>query len=376
VHKLVYIVDWLPPDYGAIGQYALKESEERAAAGEHVVLVGLTTGAPRTDTKAVGSGRLTTKRLHSEPVDRANFRRRALWTLKTNLRLISQAAMHLATADEVLFTASPPFLEHLLVPLSRLTRRRVVFRIADLHPECLMNELASIPGWLRVFHGATRALRRNADRVEVLGEDQKRILVAQGVTPERITLKRSGSPVSISSDTRPLPTPDALQGKHILLYSGAVAHAHDLSTFVEGYRRHHEEGSRRVRFWLSASGVRADELENRIRALGLPMHRSAPVPLTSLASLLVTPDAHLITLRNEYAGLVVPSKVYGCIESRRDVLFVGSAASDVDLLCARALGGQSYTRVEVGDAEGVAAALEKIASHAAEREQGRTPHTS
>ena len=52
-----------------------------------------------------------------------------------------------------------------------------------------------------------------------------------------------------------------------------------------------------------------------------------------LASLLVTADAHLITLSDAFVGFVAPSKVYGCIESRRPILYVGSDRSDVDLLC-------------------------------------------
>ncbi len=367
MQKLVYIVDWLPPDHGAIGQYALKESSERAGAGEHVVLVGLTTGRAGTTVERLGGGSLTIHRLRSSPVDRVSFKRRAAWTLKTNARLVARAAGDLFSADEVLFTASPPFLEHLLVPLGKLVPGRIVFRIADLHPECMMNELSRVPEWLRMFHALTRALRRSADVVEVLGEDQRRILISQGVSSERIRLNRSGAPVRIGPETEPLDIPVSLQGRHVLLYSGAVAHAHEIDTFIEGYRLHHERGSGRAAFWLSAAGARADSFEARLRGLGLPIHRSAPVPLSELAQLLVTPAAHLITLRDDYTGLVVPSKVYGCIESGRDVLFVGSAASDVDLLCRREMPPNAYVRVNVGDAPGVQRALEHLCDRSPKR---------
>jgi len=33
---LVYICDWLPPDFGAVGQYALQFSREEAARGKSV----------------------------------------------------------------------------------------------------------------------------------------------------------------------------------------------------------------------------------------------------------------------------------------------------------------------------------------------------
>ena len=168
------------------------------------------------------------------------------------------------------------------------------------------------------------------------------------------------APVTITSETRPVEVPRLLRDKVILLYSGAVGHAHEFETFVEGFRRHHQAGSGRVGFWLNAAGARADEFEEALQRHALPVHRSKPVPIDQLASLLVTPAAHLITLREEYTGLVVPSKVYGCLASGRDILFVGSEGCDVHLLCSPK-GPGAYQRVAPDDASGMAAALEILA---------------
>jgi hypothetical protein len=84
------------------------------------------------------------------------------------------------------------------------------------------------------------------------------------------------------------------------------------------------------------------------------------VPLGELPRLLVTPHAHLITLRDEFVGYVLPSKVHGCIESGKPVLFVGSAESDVHQLCTQKLAPGRYLRVEVGDIEAMRQALERL----------------
>ena len=42
--RLVYICDWLPPDFGAVGQYAVLFAREWARDGWDVTLVGLTSG--------------------------------------------------------------------------------------------------------------------------------------------------------------------------------------------------------------------------------------------------------------------------------------------------------------------------------------------
>jgi hypothetical protein len=360
VKSLVYLCDWLPPDFGAVGQYSLLFARERAAAGEDVVLAGLSSTAASVEEESVGAGRLRIVRLRADPYDRADFKRRALWTFQTNLSLIRALRREIRRADEVLFTGSPPFLIHLLVPLLPFLRGRLTYRITDFHPECLMAEMRSVPLPLRLFHRWTVFLRRRVDRFEVLGEDQRERLLAIGIRPERIVLKRDPSPVAIPRGIEPLETPEELRGRSLLLYSGNFGVAHDHETFVEGYRRHHREGSGRVGLWLNATGAKADRVEQILRQEGLPVHRSRPVTLDLLPRLLVTPQAHLITLRDEFVGYVLPSKVHGCIQSGRTVLFVGSERSDVHLLCSRGLPPERYLQVDVGDAAAVAAALARV----------------
>jgi hypothetical protein len=154
----------------------------------------------------------------------------------------------------------------------------------------------------------------------------------------------------------------------VLLYSGNYGIAHEVETVVEGYRRHHLHGSGRVRLWLSATGEGAEEVASRLERQQLPFHRSLPVPLARLAGLLRAPHAHLITLKDPFVGYVMPSKIYACLESRRPILFVGSAESDVDLLARAAR--VSYWRVACGDPGGFAAALERLADQIGEIHAG------
>jgi hypothetical protein len=361
MHRLVYLCDWLPPDFGAVGQYSLLFARERAARGEDVVLAGLSSAADSVEEERVGDGRLRIIRRRATVYDRANFRTRALWTARTDLGLVWRLRRELRAADEILFTGSPPFLIQLLVPLNLLLGKRLTYRITDFHPECLMAEMGKVPAPLRLFHRWTVALRRRVDRFEVLGEDQRRRLLDLGIDPGRIVLRRDPSPVEIPPGTQPLERPAELSGYALLLYSGNFGVAHDHETFVEGYRRHHQEGSGRVALWLNATGSKADRVEEILRREGLPVHRGRPVPLELLPRLLVTPDAHLITLRDGFVGYVLPSKVYGCIQSGRGVLYVGSSASDVHLLCEREVPSGRYRRAEVGDPAAVARMLEEIA---------------
>lgn len=359
--RRVSICDWLPPDFGAVGQYAERFARASAAAGDTVLLVGLsTTPIPDTREAFAGGGSLCVRRVHAKAYDKARLIARARWTLLTNLALIRAAWSGLRRADEVVFTGSPPFFLHFIAPLNVLLRRQLVYRITDFHPECLMAEYARVPLALRLLHRYTLFWRRRVARFEALGEDQIARLAECGISRERVTLKRDPSPVVIDADTKPLPLPDALKGHVVLLYSGNFGVAHDHETFVAAYRRHHREGSGRVRLWLNATGAKADLIERLLAADGLPFHRSRPVPIEDLARLLVTPDAHLITLRDSFVGYVLPSKVYGCVASQKPVLFIGSARSDVDRVCRSGPAPHRYRQVNTGDIDRALAALESV----------------
>ncbi|WP_289296976.1 glycosyltransferase [uncultured Reyranella sp.] len=361
--RIVIIADWLPPDFGAVGQYMLMRAQALAEQGHDVTLVGLSTARGSTIRKMRGRGQLTEIRLSARPVPRGSLVGRMVWTIETNLRLIFAAFGALRAADGILFTGSPPFLIHLLVPLKPLWRAKLVYRITDFHPECLIAARDRPSRALGALLGLTNFWRRRVEGFEVLGEDQRRRLAETGVPADRIVLVRDGSPVEFPADAPVEPLPVELAGRCVLLYSGNYGVAHEVDTVARGYERHHRQGTGRVRLWLSATGGGAEDLAARFAAAGLPFHRSSPVPLERLSGLLRAPAAHLVTLRDAFVGYVMPSKIYACIESGKPVLFVGSAASDVDLLARNSPAG--YWRVACGDAVGLAAALEDLADRCA-----------
>ncbi|HZY49331.1 MAG TPA: hypothetical protein VFE64_06090 [Devosia sp.] len=358
--RIVIIADWLPPDFGAVGQYMQMRAEHLAERGHEMTLVGLSTASSSVARREIGKGVLTELRLQTKPVPRGSLVTRLAWTIWTNLRLLWAALPAMHAADGILFTGSPPFLIHLLVPLKFLWRGRLVYRITDFHPECLIAAQDKPSRLLTTLLSLTNFWRRRVDRFEVLGEDQMRRLHDEaGIVRGRITLVRDGSPVAFRDDDVAEPIPSDLADSCVLLYSGNYGIAHEVETFVEGYRLHHREGTGRVRLWLSATGAGAEEVAGRLAALGLPFHRSKPVPLERLAGLLKAPDAHLVVLKDSFVGFVMPSKIYACLGSGKPLVFVGSADSDVDLLSRQS--GVPYWRVSCGDPKGLSLALERLA---------------
>jgi hypothetical protein len=360
--RLVYICDWLPPDFGAVGQYAVLFARQWASEGWAVTLVGLTSGpSNRQAAEVVGDGSLEVLRIHRRTYKKQKFLARLIWTVVSNVLLLSAAFRAMRRSDAILFTGSPPLMVHFIAPLNLLLRKRLIYRITDFHPECLIAERGSSGLILRLLLRLTQFWRRRVDSFEVLGIDQARRLEGCGIAAGRMRLKPDPSPVTFTQGLVPLPLPDELRGgTGIILYSGNWGVAHDENTFIEAYTQYSRQSPAGLKFWLNATGAKADRVERELRSRGVPLYRSSLVPLEDLPRLLLAADVHLITLRNPFVGYVLPSKIYACIESGKRVLFVGNADSDIHLLASHALSVDRYCRVEVGDVEGLVNALRTI----------------
>ena len=323
--RLVYICDWLPPDFGAVGQYAVVFSREWASSGWAVTLVGLSSErSSREAVGPIGTGSLEILRVHRPTYKKQKFAARLIWTVSSNLLLLRSAFGAIRRADVVLFTGSPPLMLHFIAPLNLLLRKKLIYRITDFHPECLIAERGRAGFILGLLLRLTQFWRRRVDQFEVLGFDQVRRLAESGIERERIVLKRDPSPVTFPPQLSPLPLPDELHGAPgVILYSGNWGVAHDESTFVQAYARYVGESARPLGFWLNATGAKADRVADELRARGVPFYRSSLVPLEDVPRLLSAVDVHLITLRDPFVGYVLPSKVHACIAVGKDNLVCG-----------------------------------------------------
>lgn len=359
-NHIVSFCDWLPPDFGAVGQYAIGFARQLMAEGREVTLVGLTSKDPGDQTETIGNGVLTIRRVYRPSFDRSAWLRRAFWTLGANITLIRAAWRELRSCSEVRFTGSPPYILHFVMPIASLLGKRTRYRVTDFHPECLIAAIGYMPFWLRPIKALTIWWRRRVDIIEVLGEDQRRRIAECGVPAERILLVRDPSPVTFRPDLAVAIPPPILSRRAKILYSGNWGVAHDVDTFVEGFTLFCTQHPAAAGVWLNATGKRADMVEQLLAARALPCARTKPVPIDQLPGVLLAADIHLITLKDYFVGYVLPSKVYACVESGRPVMFIGSADSDVHLICSERHPPERYRRVDVGDSKGVLRALEDL----------------
>ena len=198
----VYICDWLPPDFGAVGQYSLIFARSLAATAEASCLAASRHADMRRSSSLAAKVVSKLSSFRRSPMRRPTSRLAFCGRSRTNTRIVIGLWSELWSCDEIRFTGSPPLLLHWIAPLNLLLRKRLVYRITDFHPECLIAARGRPSWWLGLVYRLTRFWRRRVTAFEVLGEDQKARLIESGINEERISIKPDRSPVVINESDR------------------------------------------------------------------------------------------------------------------------------------------------------------------------------
>jgi len=233
---------------------------------------------------------------------------------------------------EVLVVGTDPILSVLVALPWRFlrTRSRVAHWCFDLYPEAAIADgmlserslpvrtLKSILGW------AYRRCGLLAD----LGSCMAARLAAYNSSARAVTL----TPWALIEPKEPVePDPEAranLFGNAPLglLYSGTFGRAHSYTEFLELARALRGSG---VHFCFAGRGNRTDELKGAVTSEDTNVSFAGFAPEAELEKRLTACDLHLVSLRPEWTGTVVPSKFFGALAAGRGVLFAGSPDSAI-----------------------------------------------
>ena len=229
----------------------------------------------------------------------------------------------------VIFLTTPPILCFLGAIARVLRGQRYGIWSMDLHPDA---EIASgmlrprgIVGRLLVW--ANDVGYRQADFVVDLGAYMKARIVAKGVAPERThtvhVWNRAEEVQPTLPDENPVRAELGLDDRFVVMYSGNAGIVHEFDAMLEAMRRLRDDP--RIFFLFVGGGPQRRRIEAfaRTHELGNFEYRDY-FPREQLRYSLSAADAHLISLRPEFAGISVPGKLYGIMASGRPALFVGA----------------------------------------------------
>ena len=152
-----------------------------------------------------------------------------------------------------------------------------------------------------------------------------------------------------------------LDGKFVVGYSGNLGRAHEFETILGAAEQLKDDP--RIRFLFIGSGAQAESVRAAAAARGLDNLLFQPYqPREMLKFSLGAADAHLVVLRPELEGLIVPSKTYGCLAAGRPVLFVGDPNGEIGREIKSKNAG---TACQTGDSSSLARVILQMAEHPA-----------
>jgi colanic acid biosynthesis glycosyl transferase WcaI len=336
--RVVFVNRYFAPDHSATSQMASDLASHLASRGW---AVGAITSRQRYDDAAAHLP-------HRETIRRVEVTR--VWSTRFGRAgLLGRAVDYLTFAISAFFAirrernailvamTDPPMLS----VVAALGSRRVVNWIQDLFPEVAEALQVRMPLLRRIRDWSLRRARANV----VLGQ------LMAGRVPKATVIHNWAD-----ENLRPLSRIEAGAGPELTVgYSGNLGRAHDVETIAAAIRL-----LPRVRFVFTGGGARLDELR-----------REAPpnaefrdyVPRAQLSASLSAADVHLVSLRPELEGLIVPSKFYGVLAVGRPVIFIGARDGELARIIDSAGCGLV---VEPGDVDGLVRAVQTMAMQRAE----------
>jgi colanic acid biosynthesis glycosyl transferase WcaI len=251
----------------------------------------------------------------------------AAWTLES---------LRLSAADAIVIGSDPAFAALLAIPL-RATRPRtpILHWCFDLYPEAIEAESPSAMGFSGSLAPAARRLMalayRRCDVLVDIGSVMRVRLGAYGADTRQETLV----PWALAEPAAPIPPDPAVRavlfrdGKLGVLYAGTMGKAHDFELILRLARACRARSGRTISFCFASRGNRTAELR---AAVGPEDDNITFAPFaaeTEIPARLAAADLHLVTLRPEWAGIVVPSKFFASLAMGRPVIYAGPGASEI-----------------------------------------------
>lgn len=244
--------------------------------------------------------------------------------------------------DIVVAKTDPPMLAVIAHPIARLRGAKFINWLQDIFPEVAL-ALGVGTGLLpRMIFAVLRRFRdgtlRRADANVVIGTLMAKRLAVLKVPSSRISLISNWADGAllrpVDARTNPLRASWGLDGQFVVGYSGNLGRAHEYATLIDAIQRLEKVAKSTPKpaiSWLFiGGGAMFEEFKNEVQRLQLTSVQFRPYqPKERLAESLSAADVHLVSLRAELEGLIVPSKFYGIAAAGRPTVFIGAHDGEI-----------------------------------------------
>lgn len=372
--RVFFVNRFYAPDHSATSQMLTDLAAALAAGGldVHVVTSRLCYDDPAVEfVKQENLDGVAVHRVWTSSFGRSTLIGRAFdylsFYVTASLKLLSL----LRRGDVVVAKTDPPLISVPTGWVARLSGARQVNWLQDVFPE-VAAELGVAIGrgaMGRVLASLRNASLRGASANVVLGGRMRERVAGLGIDPATIVTIANWAdgaavrPVLRASNA--LRAEWGLKGKFVVGYSGNMGRAHEFQTMVDAAAKLRIESD--IVFLFIGGGAQKAMVAAASAERGLSNLLFKPYqPREHLDRSLGAADVHLVSLRPELEGLIVPSKFYGIAAAARPTIFIGDPDGEISAEIRMAECGRC---VRQGDVDGLVAAIRELRADASLRER-------
>lgn len=264
--------------------------------------------------------------------------------------------------DFVITLSTPPLISLLGILLKRLRKNKFIYWTQDIYPDIAINLGVLKTNLLltRFFNTLAKIIYKEADKIVVLGEFMKKIIISKNIEENKIFAIHNWSDSKkifpVSKNKNWFINKYNLTDKFIILYSGNIGRVHSFPTILNGMRELKVFND--ILLIFIGDGVKKkDIIEYKLK---YNMHNIIFFPYQKREDLcfsLNIADIHLISLTEGLEGLTVPSKIYGIMAAGKPLIYIGPLNSEVGYIIKNSDCGFI---IKEGDTEGFNNAVLKI----------------
>jgi glycosyltransferase involved in cell wall biosynthesis len=257
-----------------------------------------------------------------------------------------RAAMKQARPDLVITMTDPPMLVTLGRRFAQKKRCAHIHWCHDLYPDLFASIGVKMPDF--VLKSLSRTARRSMNksgRVIAIGRCMAKYLAHTGVETGRISVVTNWPDSElVEPNAKPKNDVRLKQNVHMarpaesllrddsprfrVLYAGNIGRAHPMNAILDAAE--HLSMNPEIEFVFVGEGPNHDRLAAERARRGLNNIKLLPFqPASCLKDLMESGDLHLISVRDDTAGLLVPCKFYSAIAAARPTIYLGPADTEI-----------------------------------------------
>lgn len=265
--------------------------------------------------------------------------------------------------DIVIGLTTPPWISFFGILFCKFKGGRFIHWAMDINPD----EAVRL-GWVKqgslfckVLNAWARFTYQKSHKIIALDKYMAELIESKGIDDNKIHVIPAWSPDEIDSvnhNDNPFRKKYSLDSKFVVMYSGNFSICHPIDTMLEAAKE--LKGDPSIVFMFIGGGVRLSEILEFKEKYGLeniiylPYQKREDIKYSLSAA-----DLHVISLGNDYVGIVHPSKIYGVLSTGRPFVLIGPKKSHIgDIINGNQIGYQ----IEHGDVRGLLRVIEKAKS--------------